>query len=138
MTKFRISFGSAVLGAAVFCSAPVLATTFVCDLKDGADGGAVPLRVILAVDEEKNVGSAFDGFIKEVHGLPIPVEYKRESASRHRFDWTLKNVPGDDNKTYTLSYTARVNPKTLSINLSGRLHGYDNQIRGYGKCKVVK
>lgn len=112
------------------------AVTFDCAFKDGSDGGAVPPRIILAVDETKDAASAFDGYIKEVHGVPIPVKYVKESETRHRFDWTLKGLKGG-NRTYVISYTVRVNPKSLSATLSGRLHGFDNQIKGYGKCKMV-
>ncbi len=135
--SFRSFVFPLALGCATFCATQSLAITYDCKLKDGSDGGAVPPQIILALDEEHGAASAYDAYINHLHKNPIPVTYKREGENRHRFDWTLENIKFG-NRSYIITYSARVNPKSLTITLNGRLHGFDNQIRGYGKCEVAK
>lgn len=61
-----------------------------CTMKNFGIGGWVSDVIIGGLDQESNVGAAFNYGIKEVHKTPIPIKFKKWSDSRFQFNWTLK------------------------------------------------
>lgn len=132
-------FGKAALAAGFVILAPVdtQAATYECTLKSYSRTGWVPETLYLAIDKDKNVGAAYDYFIETVHGTPIPVDLEKEGDTRYKFNWNLNGVPMEGNERGVVSYTVRLNEKSRSLTLKAILHGYDNEIRGQGKCKLA-
>lgn len=128
-------FLSAILALSPIAAA---AESYKCTTTNFGVDGWVPPVIILGVDQEANVGSAFDGYINSVHKAPIPVKFKKWSGARYQFNWKLKDVDISNDGSSTVSYKVTLRPKKGEFTLSAQLHGYDNVISGSGTCEMIK
>lgn len=133
-------FQKIVWGACLTICVPLFAkaSTCECTIKSFSRTGWVPETLYLAIDKDENVGAAYDYYIHTVHGTPIPVDLEKEGDARYKFNWHLNGVPMKGNERGVVSYTVRLNEKSRSLTLKAILHGYDNEIRGQGKCKLAE
>ncbi len=115
-----------------------LAESYKCTTENFGRGGWVSEVIILAIDRDANVGSAFDYGINAVHKTPIPVKLKRWSDNRFQFNWTLKGIKSRNGGKSIVSYKVTLRPKSGKFTLSGQLHGFDNVISGSGSCALIK
>lgn len=120
---------AACLGIAL-TAAPVSAITYDCTLNTGLDFGKIRPRIVLKLNDTQSS----DAYIYLAQGAPIPVDYTRKSDLQHQFDWTYRDFK-TGNVSYTISYTAQVDPRSLNVTLTGKLHGWSNRIRGHGTCR---
>lgn len=125
---------------AIFALAPIAAAaeSYKCTTENFGVHGFVPPVIILGVDQEANVGSAFDDYIASVHNAPIPVKFKKWSDARFQFNWSLNEVDVSNVGGSTVSYKVTLRPKSGKFTLSAQLHGYDNEINGSGNCELIK
>ncbi|MEH6521260.1 hypothetical protein [Sulfitobacter sp.] len=128
-------FLSAILALSPIAAA---AESYECTTESYGSGGWVSNVMILGVDREKNVGSAFDFAIQEVHKAPIPVKFKKWSDNRFQFNWTVKGIQTSNSGSSIISYKVTLRPNSGKFTLSGRLHGSDNVISGSGTCEMIK
>ncbi len=128
-------FLSAILALSPIAAA---AESYKCTTTNFGVDGWVPPVIILGVDQEANVGSAFDSGIQEVHKAPIPVKFKKWSDNRYQFNWTVKGIKSSNAGGGTMSYKVTLRPQSGTFTLSGLLHGYDNVISGSGTCELIK
>lgn len=124
--------------AALALPTAAAAETYVCETTNFGGGGWVPPKIILAYDTKAQVGSAFDGFIKSIHEVPIPVEWKRRSDTSYIFNWKLKGLKASNGGKGINSYKVTLFTARNAFSLSGRRHGYDNVISGSGTCERVE
>jgi hypothetical protein len=131
----KLLFLSAILALSPIAAA---AESYKCTTTNFGVDGWVPPVIILGVDQEANVGSAFDGIIKSVHNAPIPVKFKKWSDARFQFNWSVKGVDISNDSSSTVSYKVTLRPKSGKFTLSAQLHGFDNVISGSGTCELIK
>lgn len=124
--------------ALALLATPGLSETYDCTTTNYGSDGWISDRIILGLDREAEVGSAFDYYINEVHKAPIPVTLKKRNETSYRFDWKLRNVKSNNSGSAILSHIVILNTSARTFTIRGRLHGYDNVIRGNGTCEVVK
>ena len=129
--RFLLTVGAALLASSL------AAETFDCTMTSKGIGGFIGNRMLLSVDPETGEGAALDGAIFSVHGKAVPVETTRTSSVRWRFKYTVEGVPVSNEGTGIVSYTVHLNTQRMRVNVSGRLHGFDNQISGSGRCERV-
>jgi len=115
-----------------------MAASFDCTTKNFGRGGWVSKRYIAAYDDGAGAGSMIDAGINEVHGAPIPVDWKRRSDTSSTFRWKLKGANISNAGKAILSYKFTLFESRNEFTLSGRLHGYDNVISASGTCKKIR
>lgn len=134
MKKYKTLLG---IGLAMLPVA-VAAETYDCTTTSFDRGGWVTQRYIVEFDAQAGSATAYDAAIKVVHEAPIPVSYERRSETSHIFRWQLTNLPSANIGGAKISYRFTLFADRGRFTLSGRLHGYDNQISGSGTCARVK
>lgn len=112
--------------------------TYDCTMTRKGSDGFIGDRMVLSVDPETGGGAALDWAVYAVHKTPIPVDLTQTSADRWRFKYTVRNVPVGNEGAGIVSYTVRLNTARMRVSVTGRLHGYDNNITGSGQCTKVK
>lgn len=137
MTLLRIALAVLMLATSA-ASASAARLTYDCEFVEYGQDNWVSPRVILTIADGETSAAALDGTIQEVHGAPIAVKFKRRSAKSVSFTWTVKQVPGRNNTTLTGTFHVVLNQQKLSATMSVDVHGYDNEPRGKGKCKIIK
>ncbi|QBF33268.1 hypothetical protein [Thalassococcus sp. S3] len=137
MTSIRLTL-ALVAGLLSTASAVSAETTYDCSFTSYTRDGLVPERLILALDTQTGAAAAFDGVIKAVHNAPIPVNSTQRSASSWRLDWNLDNIPGHLNRSLTATYKVNLNTARNTATIAVIVHGYDNETRGTGTCKIIK
>lgn len=128
------------IALAVFSLLPLagMAQTFDCSTTRFGPDGFVSDKVFLGLDRDANAGSAYDYFINQVHKAPIPVELTKRSETSFQFKWRLSGVTISNEGSGVLTHTVTLNTARQTFTVRGRLHGYENVIRGEGTCTVVK
>lgn len=114
------------------------AQTFDCDMYSQGNGGWVGSRMIFSLSREDSAGAVFDGLIKETYKHPIPATVVRRKDHIWRYTWKVEDAKSGNTGKETLQFSAILNTNSGKLSVNGTLQGYDNNISGAGKCKVVK
>ena len=128
----------AMLAAALFLtggSAFAAPVSYVCEYAAYTRTGWVPEKALYIIDEAKGTASAYDGFIRHLREKPMAVEMQK-SGKTIRMNYTLDGIPMQGNSLGYVSYTVRLNPTRGKSSMTVILRGFDNEIRGSGKCAV--
>lgn len=115
-----------------------LSQTYECTAEDRGSGGWVAEKVFVQIDLETKTASAYDTFINQLHKGPIPVTLERNDDKVFTLSWKLRNVKTKNMGPSVLSHSLLLDTGALTFALKGRLHGYDNLIRGNGSCRQIK
>lgn len=132
MKRFWIGMAFAVLPL------QVLAQTYECTAVKQGSGGWVADKVFVQIDRATGKASAYDTFIKQSHNGPIPVTMEQNSETVFTLSWKLRNVETRNEGRSVLSHSLLLDTAAQSFAIKGRLHGYDNVIRGSGTCQQIK
>ncbi|WP_154664399.1 hypothetical protein [Pseudodonghicola xiamenensis] len=134
----RLGVGAAIgvsLGAGAAAAASDTSKTYECTLVSQAMGGMVPETVIIFSEDDFKTASVYDNYIhyaelKPIKVIPVPV-----SEGKYRMNWELNDIKFRT-ETFKTESTIYLDTKRLRIGFTGTLKGYDNEIRGSGKCAL--
>ena len=130
-----------VLGAMIFSatwSVAIAANVYECDMHSKGNGGFVGDKVFFELNPETATGMVFDGVIKVVYDKPLTAEVTRRNETTWRYKWTVEDYQLGNGGREDISMRATLKTDTGAVSVNGRLRGYDNNISGSGRCKVVK
>ena len=125
-STFLAAFVATVFGTAA------AAQDLVCEVKDKAGGFIAPV-IAFNMQAGSKQGLVYDGVIHSVHGKPIAARVTDRGNGVYRFKWRVSNVPARPSRA-TVGYWADVNTTANTVVISGTIKGFDNDIRGSGRC----
>lgn len=115
-----------------------LAQSYECTAQKQGSGGWVAEKIFVRIDRTAKTASAYDTFINQLYKGPIPVMLEQNSETVFTLSWKLRNVKTNRKGTGVLSHSLLLDTRAGTFALKGRLHGYDNEIRGSGTCQLMK
>lgn len=118
-------------------SQTALAEKLLCDMTDFGEGGFVPEKIALLIDDNAGKVRVYDGFINHVYGKALEVDSK-VSGNKVRFSWTLEDMPLSSGHETDLRFQATYHRDRSELGLIGLLSGSDNRITGEGHCAPLK
>lgn len=115
-----------------------MAEVYECTATNRGSGGWIPEKIFVELNTADQTASAYDYFINSIHKKPIKVDLKKRKDTSYKLSWKLRNVDISNEGSGILSHSMVLNTAAKTYTMNGRLHGYDNVIRGSGTCKVMK
>ena len=127
----------------IFCFAlksplSAAAESYVCTTTNFGQHGWVGDRIGLTYDLKSGTAMAIDFGIQEIHGKPIPVEFRKRSDTSFILNWKIKGLKASNGGSGINSYKVTLFTSRNKFTLSGRRHGFGNVISASGTCKPVK
>ncbi|MCX7560772.1 hypothetical protein OS190_14440 [Sulfitobacter sp. F26204] len=114
------------------------AQTYECNVTNRGAGGWIPEKIFIEFKAAEQRASVYDFFINQVHKEPIDVAPEKRGETSYELSWKVRNVKISNEGSGILSHSLILNTAANTYTMKGRLHGYDNVIRGSGTCKVLK
>jgi len=129
-----------IVGLAVCVATPILAKTYVCEIKEQGKTGWIPEVVVVKYDESSAAVSVIDPLIQHYKGDPITGKVATKNATRITFAWVLDKITNKDggHRQFTsgLRYRLTVQNGSHKATIWAEPNGYANQFRGKGSCEV--
>jgi hypothetical protein len=125
----------------VLSTLPAMAapTAYECKYEGHTGRNGLQKKAVYVIDPEAGTAMAYDGLIHHTHKAPLPTSYKELQPGKYLLKWQLDNIPSKrGNISLTATFSARVNTGNRSSTISVRMHGADNDIRGSGRCTVLR
>ena len=116
-------------------AAPV---SYQCEYKAHSRTGWVPEKALYQIDQEAGTATAYDGYIHYLGKKPISVDMRPARNGKFRLNYTLNGLPMQGNSTGVVSYSVFLDTGRGKSSLSVNVRGFDNEIRGTGKCALQK
>ena len=129
MRSFLISL---VCGA--LCATSVAGQNVLCTLESGGQGFISPVILFTLPRAEARSASVYDSVIDAVHGAPIAARVKSRGKDVLRYEWRVNGIPARPTKA-SVGYWADLNIKKNTVRISGSIRGFDNDIKGKGRCE---
>jgi hypothetical protein len=122
----------------VTATTAIAETVYECDMNRKGFGGFVGDKMFFSLVPEQSTGQVYDGVIDSTVGAPLTADVTKRNATTWQYRWLVKDVKlgNEGSAEVVMRATLRVNKGT--VNVSGTLRGFDNNISGSGRCKVVK
>ncbi|WP_298972425.1 hypothetical protein [uncultured Roseobacter sp.] len=127
----------AAMLCAVAGAVPAAETIYGCEATYVSKQGFVGPEIYFFLDEEKGTVRVLDGVVQSVTDGPMAGKLTKRSNSIYRVNWTVANIKGRTTEL-TVNYTGNLYLEKNKYTISAVVRGYDNKVRGEGRCKILK
>lgn len=125
--------------ALVFIAGQAMAqlSTYDCTIVEASSGGFMSDRLIVSVDTSAGKVRVIDGIINAYYEAPIDAEFVQRRNGNISWRWELRRADAKIKDAPNLNFTAILQPAQKTIQLSGLVLGFDNDVRGHGSCETT-